>query len=364
MKHMKISPAEENNTINRLRSMKTTGVRDADRSTRGKAAFLSQASQMRQAVPNRNQTRHSNWKGIFAPIRLPTGREGLSMVQIAMVIIMALGLLLGGSGVTAAAAQNSMPDDALYSVKLISERVRMQLANDPTEKYQLALQYANRRIEEAGYILGQGEAPNDALMMRLQEQVQQCLKLALGLPETEVEPALIQLQLQLQQQLRLMQQLNLQENGNLAQVRLRIQEQLRLDLEMTNLGLSDPLKLQEELHLRDRQQLEKPENDAEPNQEQNQYQQQNGGNGSNDMGGNQWMNGTATGGSGDPTVESQNPWTDETPTPGSSYGPGEPQNPWTDLTPTPGSGYGPGDGTCQTCTPNTGTQTGTGGNKP
>lgn len=364
MKRMKISPPEENLIIQRLRSMKTATVRDAERSTRGKAAFLNQARKLRQAVPDSAQTRHRYWNGFFAPIKLKNGREGLSMVQIAMVIMMALGLLLGGSGVTAAAAQNSMPDDALYSVKLISERVRMQLANDPLVEFQLALQYANRRVEEAGYMLGAGEAPNEALMNRLQEQVQECLKLALGLPEIEVEPALVQLQMQLQQQLRVMQQTNLQENGDLEQVRLRIQEQLKQNLEMANLGLSDPLKLQEELHLRDRQQLEKPEMDAEPDQEQNQYQQQNGGNGSIDPGGNLGGNGTATGGGGDPTAESQNPWTEETPTPGSSYGPGEPQNPWTDLTPTPGSGYGPGDGTCQTCTPNAGTQTGTGGNKP
>lgn len=268
------------------------------------------------------------------------------MMNIALLVAMVFGLVFGGGGLTAAAAQSSMPDDALYSFKLATEQVRMQLIGEGEAEFQLALQFANRRVEEAQYMLEKGEAPDEALMNRVQEQTENCLRLAVGLPEDMVGPALVQLQQQLHQQLRTMEQVKMPEDAAMKALQLRLRTSLEQHLTLAELGEGDKEKLREELHIRDQDRTNRLENDALRNEEQNQ---------------NQIREGDGDGSDGSQGYEeSGNPWTEETPTPGSSYGPGESQNPWTDDTPTPGSGYGPGSGECETCTP----QSGSGGNQP
>lgn len=278
-------------------------------------------------------------------------------------IVMVMGLIFGGGGVTVSAAQSSMPDDALYAVKLATEQVRMQLAGDAEAGFQLALQFADRRMEEAMYLLGNGEIPDEALLNRIQTQNENCLKLALGLQEDQVIPALTMLQEQFRQQLQRMEQVNLPEDAKMEQVRLQLRTQLEQQLRLAQLGETDPVKLKEELRTREQQRLEQQENDAPRKEEQNQYQNPEG-SGSGGQNGSQWQGESPTQASGDGSGDSQNPWTTDTPTPGSGYGPGESQNPWTTETPTPGSGYGPGSGTCTTCTPQYGTPGGSGGNQP
>lgn len=307
------------------------------------------------------------------------------MMNVALLVVMVLGLVFGGGGITVSAAQSSMPDDALYAVKLASEQIRMQLAGDTEAEFQLALQFANRRMEEAGYMLRNGEMPDEALMNRIMEQNENCLKLAVGMPEEKAVPALIMVQEQFRNQLQKMEQLNMPDDTALEALRLRLQTMLQTQLQLAQLGEGDQLMLKEQLHIREQQRLEQQENDAQRNQYQNQNQNQNqddsgtGGSGGSPWQGdsstggnssgsgdaqNPWTTGTPTPGSSYGDGESQNPWTTDTPTPGSGYGPGESQNPWTTDTPTPGSGYGPGSGECLTCTPQYGTPGGSGGNQP
>lgn len=271
------------------------------------------------------------------------------MVNIALLAAMVFGLVFGGGGITVSAAQNSMPDDALYAVKLITEQVRMQVISEGVAEFQLALQFANRRVEEAAYMLQNGEAPDEALLNRIQEQNENCLRLALGLPENMVEPALAQLQQQFRQQMQIMEQLQIPEEAGLEPLRLQIQTRLQEHLQLAELGEGDLEQLREELHIQDRDRTNQPENDAPRYEEQNQNQNREEGGGMENQNGNPGPAGPDAGDG------AQNPWTEETPTPGAGYGQGEAQNPWTTTTPTPGSGYGPGPGDCTTCTPQSGT---------
>ncbi len=299
------------------------------------------------------------------------------MMNAALLVVMVLGLVFGGGGITVSAAQTSMPDDALYAVKLASEQVRMQLAGDAEAEFQLTLEFANRRMDEARYLLGNGEMPDEALMNRIQEQNENCLKLAVGMPADKAQQALIMVQEQLRQQLQKMEQLNMPDDAALQALQLRLRTMLQTQLQLAQLGEGDQLKLKEQLQIREQQRLEQQENDAQQNQYQNgggsggsggspwQGDSSTGGNGSGSGDAqNPWTTGTPTPGSSYGDGESQNPWTTDTPTPGSGYGPGESQNPWTTDTPTPGSGYGPGSGDCTTCTPQYGTPNGSGGSRP
>jgi len=68
------------------------------------------------------------------------------MVSVILVVI-AVALCAAGGGI-AYAAQDSLPGDALYTVKLGTEQLRMIWPGDDVAKAQLTLSFAERRVEE------------------------------------------------------------------------------------------------------------------------------------------------------------------------------------------------------------------------
>jgi hypothetical protein len=70
-------------------------------------------------------------------------------MRLALGSALALLLLLGTLGISVAAAQSSLPGQALYGLKRQSEELRLQLARDAEQQAELRLQFAGRRLEEA-----------------------------------------------------------------------------------------------------------------------------------------------------------------------------------------------------------------------
>src|SRR3989338_6973658 len=64
-----------------------------------------------------------------------------------MIAALILALVMGGGG-TVAAAQNDLPGEALYGVKLASERVAERLSVAPEARGKLGARFAQRRAEE------------------------------------------------------------------------------------------------------------------------------------------------------------------------------------------------------------------------
>jgi len=77
-----------------------------------------------------------------------------------VVVILAIILTLSALGGTAYAAQDSLPGDALYSVKLGAEGVTMMLGGDDVARAERALNFANKRIREM-LALTEQERPED-----------------------------------------------------------------------------------------------------------------------------------------------------------------------------------------------------------
>ncbi len=73
-----------------------------------------------------------------------------------MPIILAILLAVGISGGTVAAAQNDLPDEALYPVKLWSERALEVVTISESQKVELAERFAERRAEEIEALLARG----------------------------------------------------------------------------------------------------------------------------------------------------------------------------------------------------------------
>jgi len=78
------------------------------------------------------------------------------MLTITSVLIV-LSLLFGGTGAAVVASQDSLPGDPLYGVKMTTEDFHFRFTKSEDAKLDLALEYANRRMLEAGLATQNGE---------------------------------------------------------------------------------------------------------------------------------------------------------------------------------------------------------------
>jgi hypothetical protein len=86
--------------------------------------------------------------------------------------LMVVGILLVSGGGAALAADDSMPDSPLYSVKLATERVQMALTPSSLEKAQLCAKQADRRVSELIYLASKGDTQQvEAASERLDERL-------------------------------------------------------------------------------------------------------------------------------------------------------------------------------------------------
>lgn len=82
------------------------------------------------------------------------------MASVILVIVLTLSAAGGG---TAYAAQDSLPGDALYTVKLSTEQLRMMLPGDDVVKAGRALSFAERRMGEIEALVEEGRSQDLAL---------------------------------------------------------------------------------------------------------------------------------------------------------------------------------------------------------
>lgn len=316
--------------------------RDPNVASQARSAFLAQAQLISQSAPaavsGRGVVRHNNWMQRLLNLIWTRNQEQRPMLTIFGTILMILSLMVGGSGVTVAAAQQSLPDQVLYPVKTWSEDLRTQLTQKDQARLQLALEFSNRRMEEVQAMVQSGEVVPQAVQVRLQQEMDVALQLAARQTDDQMVQALIQIRNQLRSHEQVFNQLGVQagvENGAfLTQVRAMTQERLK----MCEQGIEDPVGLRNQL--RDTYRRQQGESTRVP-----ESTPQNGGSG------NPWTTGSPTPGSGyGPGPGGNGGWVTGTPTPGSGYGPGPGSSDGSGNygrvtgTPTPGSGYGPGPG--------------------
>ena len=343
----------------RLDVLQTSAERTPQNTARGRAKYLFQAQEMRQAVSNRAQSRHKGW------IALPNlgKKEPVRMSTLATILII-FSLVFGGSTATVAAAQSALPDQPLYSLKLTSEEVQAQLTTRIQSRFELALQLSDRRLGELEKMMLKGVTLPDALLTRYQNQMQTAFRLAAGMSDEDITPALLRLQETLRQQEQIM--LRLHDMRPDSPLLYQFMAMIQTRLHLAAGGLEDPLEFRNQVRTGQAEDFTPPQGEGAGPGVGNQYGgypwteeppapgygEGNGnpwtdespvpGSGFGQEGGNPWTDDTPTPGSGYGEGSGSNPWTSETPTPGSGYGEGNGSNPWTSETPTPGSGYGPG----------------------
>ena len=176
-----------------LDELKPVPGRNPQAAARARSKFLA------EAVSASENRRHSWWTTIFQQ------KEKFAMNLIISTLVIA-GLLFGG-GATVAAAQNDLPTEPLYQIKLMSEDANVWLAHDPSMKIEMLMKQAQTRTEEMAALASAGIIPPAGLATRMQDQIQQALQLAATLDDAEMTAALDQIQTHLQTQDRLMTQI-------------------------------------------------------------------------------------------------------------------------------------------------------------
>jgi hypothetical protein len=201
----------------RLEEIKVVPPRDPGAARRGRMQFMAKAVSASEAQ------RHKGWSSIFR-------KERFAMNMIISVLVIA-GLLFGG-GATVNAAQDDLPNEPLYSLKMWSEELSLQFRNDPEQKVDRLMELAQVRIQEMTRMTDAGQAVPDQVRQRLEQHIHQALQLCSNMEDSALDPTLLQIRERLQQQDRDMERLQLHAAQDaqpiLAQTRTMIQQRLQL----------------------------------------------------------------------------------------------------------------------------------------
>jgi hypothetical protein len=224
-----------------LDSLQEMPARHPRAAAQGKARFLAEARSIQETVSRSPFRRLSNW---IATIPFFGFRKERSPMMTAISsIVLALAIMLGGGGITAYAAQDSLPDETLYPVKLFLEDTRYSLTTDPNAQVDILTSFANNRVDEIAALFAQGGLVPEAVMANLQTNLQLMLHLAAGMDEESATPALQHIRENLRTQEQLMTMLGQPDDIEPAmeQLRAMLQEQHRL----AQLGLDTPLQFRQ-----------------------------------------------------------------------------------------------------------------------
>jgi len=265
MSNQPLIPKSHSTIENRLEELKEVPARNPLKAASGRTRFMKEAAEYQQAVSPGTHTRHKGW--IF-PIR----KEKFAM-NMFVSLILAASLLLGG-GATVAAAQDDLPNQSLYQLKLWMENAKMAMAGDPQEQASQLMTMARTRVQEMAALVDMGVTPPDQVRDRLQEHLNQVLRLAADMDEPTRDQTLLQLRDCLQTQDQIMERLQLHVDSETEPLLTRTRQMLQDQLHLVDGGLADPQGYQYMLNNQmqygqDEEALPEPNQQGEPGFHQN-----------------------------------------------------------------------------------------------
>ena len=168
-------------------------------------------------------------------------------------LLLALGLVLGGGGAVFA-AQDALPADPLYPVKLLAEDAQVNVTSEADSKTALLLQFADRRLAELGLLGPAAPVVVEPVVARFQEQLDAALRLAVEATDSErALRILARIQAHLEVQSHLIAGLHFSA-GDPMQIREQLQTAVQQRLELCRLGSQNPDALRDQIRERDQTQ--------------------------------------------------------------------------------------------------------------
>ena len=153
--------------------------RDPESAASGRKKFLTEARTLTPPVLNGDESR--NWIGVLLAAFGAKKRSPALAALASFVLVLAI--LFGGTSATVYAAQGSMPDQALYGVKLLSEDLRLRLTSSPQAELELTLDLVDRRLVEIDFLLAAGDDVPDAVVNRMEVHLDQALNIAVAIDD-------------------------------------------------------------------------------------------------------------------------------------------------------------------------------------
>lgn len=223
----------EPEALRALESLRQVPPRNPRLAAVSRQRFLDATRALRQAVSSRPTSRPSEWKNTFLMERRP--------MPTIVSLLLAVALALGGAGATAYPAQDSLPTERLYGIKLMGEQVQLVITPGPQGDLDLPVGFVAERVQEMTALAARGEEVPARVQARLQEQLQLALQYAAQLGDAEMIGALAQIRAMAQNQVRTLEQArrNAPEQAEEALQRAeQVMNQVRITAEG---GLEDPL---------------------------------------------------------------------------------------------------------------------------
>lgn len=180
--------------LDQLQVLKEQPRRDPKAAAQARSAYLSQVSDLIQEHA-RDQSKVAQKVGLPESIArtlqaaFSPRRPVYALAWLALLVV----FLFAAGGISVAAAQNSLPGETLYPVKVFSEGVQHWLRPAPQQQVRLALEFANRRVEEMISLDAEGEPIPPDVPASLEVEVKTALVEAGRLPETQMQTALQQI---------------------------------------------------------------------------------------------------------------------------------------------------------------------------
>jgi hypothetical protein len=243
---IEMETSEEKNNhqiIEMLESLPEPPRRDPRKAAWGKANFLVEARTRQEAVSSNPIRRLNQW--IVTKPFIGFRKERSTMKTVFVSILLALAIVLGGGGATAYAAQDSIPTDTLYPVKLFLEDAQYSLTTDPIEKVELLVTFANTRIAEIAALAEEGEEIPIEVTDDLQNELQAMLILAAGLDEANTTSVLLHIRDNLRTQDQLMTNATSGAPEGAATVLELARAVLQNQHRVAELGLDEPLQFRQ-----------------------------------------------------------------------------------------------------------------------
>ena len=232
-----------NQTLELLKTLKETQPRDSRYSKHGRARFLAEARYHQKTVSTNPFQRLIKWISYqlnMVALNLNTFRKEHSIMFSAISsIVLVFAVLLGGSGLTAYAAQDSLPDEPLYSVKLFIEDARYSLTSDPEAQVDLLVSFTNNRVDEAVALTQQGKDIGEDLIESVQAKLQTMLQLAASMDGEGTEGALQHIRTHLITREQLMTMLGQPEDEDVDPTLEQLQARLENTRRLAEAGLED-----------------------------------------------------------------------------------------------------------------------------
>ncbi len=223
----------------------------------GRARFLSDAAALRQTTPRRSSlaktARHMTaWQTIQS---LFSGRSARLVFSAVTAVFMVIALLLASGGTLVYAAQDSQPNQILYPVKLFSEDVRLDLADNPQSQFDLNLEFANRRLDEIDRLSQAGQEVGTEVTDRLQNELNAAVDNAGQMDDTGAVKALENLQANLVRHTEQLSKLQSQANPHAVENYTRVVDMLQQKVNLAQEVIKDPQAIHQ--LIKEQQQLEK-----------------------------------------------------------------------------------------------------------